>query len=65
VFKTIKYGVPQKGMIAWQQKLKPEEIQNVSSYILSLQGTKPANAKEPQGEPVVPQEGAADKLSMK
>jgi cytochrome c oxidase cbb3-type subunit III len=52
VFKTIKYGIPQKGMIAWQQKLKPDEIQSVASYILSLQGTKPANAKEPQGEKV-------------
>jgi cytochrome c oxidase cbb3-type subunit III len=53
VFKSIKYGIPQKGMIAWQQKLKPDEIQSVSSYILSLQGTKPANGKEPQGDKVV------------
>jgi cytochrome c oxidase cbb3-type subunit 3 len=53
IFKTIKYGVPQKGMIAWQQKLKPDEIQNVASYILSLQGTNPANGKEPQGDKVV------------
>jgi cytochrome c oxidase cbb3-type subunit 3 len=52
VFKTIKYGIPQKGMIAWQQKLKPDEIQSVASYILSLQDTHPANAKEPQGEKV-------------
>jgi cytochrome c oxidase cbb3-type subunit 3 len=50
IFKSIIYGIPQKGMIAWQQKLKPDEIQNVASFILSLQGTKPANAKEPQGE---------------
>lgn len=50
VFKTIKYGVPQKGMIAWQAQLKPNEMQDVASYILTLQGTKPANAKEPQGE---------------
>lgn len=52
VFKTIKYGVPQKGMIAWQQKLKPDEIQNVASYILSLQGTNPAGGKAPQGDKV-------------
>lgn len=50
VFKTIKYGVPQKGMIAWEAQLKPNEMQNVASYILSIQGSKPANAKEPQGE---------------
>lgn len=50
VFKTIKYGVPAKGMIAWQNTLNPLEMQNVSSYILSLQGTNPAGGKEPQGE---------------
>jgi cytochrome c oxidase cbb3-type subunit III len=50
VFKTIKYGVPEKGMISWQAKLKPVDIQKVASYILSIQGTNPPNAKEPQGE---------------
>ncbi len=65
VFKTIKYGVPEKGMIAWQQKLKPEEIQDVTGYILSLQGSQPAGGKEPQGDKVVMQQPAADnKLSM-
>lgn len=49
VFKTIKYGVPAKGMISWQAQLNPNQIQLVSSYILSLQGTKPANPKAPQG----------------
>ncbi len=50
VFKTIKYGVAQKGMISWEKKLKPDEMQSVASFILTLQGTKPANAKEPQGD---------------
>jgi cytochrome c oxidase cbb3-type subunit 3 len=50
IFKTIKYGVPAKGMIAWQSQLNPEAMQKVSSYIMTLQGTKPANAKAPQGE---------------
>lgn len=49
VFKVIKYGVPEKGMIAWQAQLKPEEIQKVGSYILSLKGTNPPNAKPAQG----------------
>jgi cytochrome c oxidase cbb3-type subunit 3 len=49
VFKTIKYGVPAKGMISWQTQLNPKQIQEVASYVLSLQGTKPANPKEPQG----------------
>jgi len=50
VFKTIKYGVPAKGMIAWQAQLKPLEMQQIASYILSLKGSKPAGGKEPQGE---------------
>jgi cytochrome c oxidase cbb3-type subunit 3 len=50
VFKTIKYGVPAKGMIAWQNQLNPEAIQKVSSYIVTMQGSNPANAKAPQGE---------------
>ena len=50
VFKTIKYGVPSKGMIAWESQLTPPQIQNISSFILSLQGTSPPNPKEQQGE---------------
>lgn len=50
IFKTIKYGVPAKGMIAWESQLTPVQIQNVASFILSLQGTTPATPKEPQGE---------------
>lgn len=50
IFKTIKYGVPAKGMVPWQGKLTKDQMLEVSSYILSLQGSNPANAKEPQGE---------------
>ncbi|GAB3821555.1 c-type cytochrome [Pontibacter rugosus] len=50
IFKTVKYGVPAKGMVPWQGKLTKDQILEVSSYILSLQGSNPANAKEPQGE---------------
>jgi len=50
VFKTIKYGVPSKGMLTWEGKLNPREIQEVASYVLSLQGTNPPNAKAPQGQ---------------
>ncbi len=51
VFTVVKYGVIEKGMIPWQDQLSPEEIQQVSSYILTLKGTSPANPKAPQGEP--------------
>jgi cytochrome c oxidase cbb3-type subunit III len=50
IFKTIKYGVPAKGMISWQNQLSPKDIQLVSSFILTLEGTNPENAKEPQGD---------------
>lgn len=50
VFKTIKYGVPEKGMISWKAQLRPADMQKVASFILTLQGTNPPNGKEPQGE---------------
>lgn len=49
VFSTIKYGVPAKGMVAWQNSFNGGQMQELASYILSLQGTNPAGAKEPQG----------------
>jgi cytochrome c oxidase cbb3-type subunit 3 len=55
LFATVKYGVPQKGMISWQSQLTPAQMRNVSSYILTLQGTTPENPKEPQGELYVPE----------
>lgn len=50
VFNTVTEGVPAKGMISWKSQLSPKAIQEVSSYILTLQGTNPASPKEPQGE---------------
>ena len=49
IFKTLKYGVPEKGMIAWEKILTAKQTSDVSNFILSLKGTKPANPKEPQG----------------
>jgi cytochrome c oxidase cbb3-type subunit 3 len=50
VYQIIKVGKPMKGMLAWQNQLSPEQMLQVSSYTLSLQGTNPPNAREPQGE---------------
>jgi cytochrome c oxidase cbb3-type subunit III len=50
VFNTIKNGVPAKGMTAFKAQMSDEKIQKVASYVLSLKGTNPANAKAPQGE---------------
>jgi len=51
VFHTITNGGRDgKGMIAWKTTLKPKEIQKVASYVLSLQGSNPKDAKAPDGE---------------
>ncbi|MCB0409272.1 MAG: c-type cytochrome, partial [Flavobacteriales bacterium] len=53
LFKTIKYGVPEKGMIPWESQLNPEQIQNVASYILTeFKGKNVEGGKEPQGEEI-------------
>lgn len=49
IFKTIKYGVPAKGMVSWEKNLTAKNIAELSNYILSLQGSNPPNAKAPQG----------------
>ena len=49
VFTTIKYGVPEKGMIAWESQLTPVEMQQLSSYIISMKGTN-SGGKEAQGD---------------
>ncbi len=53
VFKTIKYGA-KNGMKSWQDELNPVQMQQVASYVISLQGTNPANPKDPQGEYYAP-----------
>lgn len=50
LFSTIKYGVPTKGMIPWETQLTPPQIQEVASYILTLEGTNPENPKAPEGK---------------
>jgi cytochrome c oxidase cbb3-type subunit 3 len=46
----VKYGVPEKGMVSWEKNMSSANISAVTNYILSLQGSKPANPKAPQGE---------------
>jgi len=59
LYTTIRYGVPAKGMISWKDQLPPKHIQQVASYILSLQGTNPAGALPPQGELYTPEAPAS------
>ena len=50
IFKTIKYGVPDKGMISWQSQMSASNMSDLSSFIFSLKGTTAASPKDPQGE---------------
>jgi cytochrome c oxidase cbb3-type subunit III len=49
VFKTIKYGWPEKGMKSWKDDYSPSQIAQVASYVKSLTGSNPPNPKPPQG----------------
>jgi len=48
IFKTIKYGI--NAMPTWQNSYSNKQIAQLTSYVKSLHGTKPSNAKGPQGE---------------
>jgi cytochrome c oxidase cbb3-type subunit 3 len=51
VFNTIMEGGRDgKGMVAWKASIKPSDIQKVASYVLSLQGTNPKDAKPTEPE---------------
>ena len=50
IFKTIKNGVQEKGMIPWGQQLSNAQIAAVATFIKSLQESHPTNPKAPQGD---------------
>ena len=51
VFKIISEGSKNNpSMVAWNKTLESTDIQKVASYIMKLQGTKPAGAKAAEGE---------------
>lgn len=49
IFKSIKYGWTEKGMKAWGQELNPRQMHVLASYVKSLKGSNPPNAKAPEG----------------
>jgi cytochrome c oxidase cbb3-type subunit 3 len=59
ILTTVTQGVPDKGMPAWGQVLKPDEVADLVAYVLTLQGTHPQNPKEPQGTKEAPGSGAS------
>ena len=57
LFNTIaKGGRAGKGMIAWESILTREEIQQLASYIISMQGTTPETPKATEGDVIWPEE---------
>lgn len=51
VFHTlVNGGRDGKGMISWKGTLKPKEMQQVASYVLSLKGSNPKDPKAPEGD---------------
>lgn len=48
--KIIKNGAPAKGMTPYEGQLSQKEMEQLATYIASLRGSNPANAKDPQGE---------------
>jgi len=50
IFKTIKYGYPDKGMQSWKTTFSPIQIEELASFIRTLKGTHPPHPKAPQGD---------------
>jgi cytochrome c oxidase cbb3-type subunit 3 len=50
VYQSIKHGYPDKGMQSWAIKYNPKEISLLASFVKSIRGTNPPNAKPPQGD---------------
>jgi len=63
VFKTIKYGWPDKGMKSWKDDYSPVQIAQLASYVKSLHGTNPPNPKAPQGTLYTEEAGSGGKAA--
>lgn len=67
VFATIKNGAVEKGMPAWGKSMKPEDVRDLTFFVMSLKGTNPENAKAPQGElfkPPIPRDTINASVSL-
>lgn len=64
IFHTISEGGRAgKGMIPWKADLNPTDIARVSSYIKTLHGTNPADAKEAEGDLWVEGDAGSDETA--
>lgn len=63
IYHSIKTGYQDKGMQSWAKEFTPKQMSNIASFIKTLHGTNPANAKGPQGDLFT--EGAAADSAIK
>ncbi|MBK6849107.1 MAG: c-type cytochrome [Proteobacteria bacterium] len=54
IARTIRDGVPAKGMLAWGPQLGELKVRAVTAYVLTLRDTNVAGGKPPQGPAVEP-----------
>jgi cytochrome c oxidase cbb3-type subunit 3 len=54
VRRTINDGVLAKGMPQWGKVLRPQQVNAVAVYVMTLGGTNPPDAKAAEGTPVQP-----------
>ena len=50
IYHTIKNGYADKGMQSWAKEFTPKEISFLASFVKTLHGTNPPNAKAAQGD---------------
>lgn len=50
IYEVIERGVPHRGMLAWGKLLARDELVSLTAYVASLRGTRPSNAKAPEGQ---------------
>jgi cytochrome c oxidase cbb3-type subunit 3 len=71
VFTTINHGVIEKAMPAWGKVMSQKDVRDLAFYVMSLQGSNPADGKKSQGEfykqveeaaPVVPADTTATSM---
>ena len=50
IYKTVKVGVPAKGMPAWGPQIGEAKTQAVTAYVLSIRNSHAPGGKAPQGD---------------
>ncbi len=49
ILRTVREGVPEKGMLAWKDLISADELDSVVAFVWSIRNTTPPNPKAPEG----------------